>query len=183
MVNLQCFPTWISCFDLVAELDFSFLFPSFRHLGSPTFLLGVDDQPLPRKNHLAYLLWLTSASPLLLFFPGPQLCRRKGDNGLKFCRPEEGGDTSMTLSSNSSSSPEIIAMPSWPSPFVPMLKQLPSGLYLSLDPRRPEVRGTERLLPMEEFLSSDMVSSTEEVELLPADCSSSGCFGIAIIQE
>lgn len=128
------------------------------------------------QKSATHLLWLISAS-LLAFFPGPQLWRRKGDKGLiEFLRTEECAGTSVMLSSSSSSSPDIVGSQSWPSA-VTKLKPLPSRLYWSLGLLRLRAWGREMSLPRDEFLSSDIVSSAEELELVlsPADCSSSGC--------
>lgn len=117
-----------------------------------------------------HLLWLISAS-LVAFLPGPQLCRRNGDSGrMEPRRTEEGVGTSVMLSSSSSFSP--------PSEDT-MLVQLPPRLCLSLGWEKLPMggKGREVSLPRDEFLSRDMVSSAEELELVTshADCSSSGC--------
>lgn len=87
-------------------------------------------------------------------------------------RTEEGAGTSVMLSSSSSFSP--------PSEDT-MLVQLPSRLSLSLGWVKLPAGGKGRdvSLPRDEFLSRDMVSSAEELELVTshADCSSSGCWG------
>lgn len=127
-----------------------------------------------------HLLWLISAS-LVAFFPGPQLWRRKGDSGrMEFLRTEEGVGTSVMLSSSSSFSPKPAGSPSPPSGAA-MLVQLPSRLRLSLGCMKLTAGGKGRdvSLPRDEFLSKEMVSSAEELELVTsqADCSSSGCCG------
>lgn len=63
-----------------------------------------------------------------------------------------------------------------------MLVQLPPRLCLSLGWVKLPAGGKGRdvSLPRDEFLSRDMVSSAEELELVTsqADCSSSGCWGL-----
>lgn len=80
--------------------------------------------------------------------------------------------TSVILSSSSSFSPPSVAT---------MLVQLPSRLCLSLGWTKFTVGGKGRdvSLPRDEFLSRDIVSSAEELELVTshADCSSSVCCG------
>lgn len=89
---------------------------------------------------ISHLLWFISASPPL-FFPGPQLWRRRGDRErMLFRRRQERLGTSVTLSlASSSGSPtppppsEVMVAPDWmPSSGLQLQPRpwLPSGLEL-----------------------------------------------------
>lgn len=130
---------------------------------------------------LSHLRWFISAS-LAAFFPGPQLCLRKGDRErMELLRTEQLAGTSVMLSISSSSiSPEpagslSLSRPSAPTPWP----WEPSRHCWSLDLLKCEIWGRDTSLPWEECRSKEAVSSVEELDpvISQPNCSSSGCNG------
>lgn len=90
----------------------------------------------PQSLSLSHLLWFISASPPL-FFPGPQLCRRRGDRERTLGRRRRRG-TSVTLSLASSSASPPPPAPAPPPPPSPAAMEDPVWLLssgLQLQPR------------------------------------------------
>lgn len=117
--------------------------PVYRHLSTPSTCV--------------YLLWFI-AGPPPLFFPGPQLCRRRGERERRLLRKRQRRGTSATLSLASSS-----ASPATPPPPSVAATEAPGG--------RPS-SGLQPLLPRP-WLPSGLeldgptlaVSSVEEQEM------------------
>lgn len=128
-----------------------------------------------------HLRWFISAS-LAAFFPGPQLCLRKGDRErMEVRRTEQLVGTSVMLSISSSSiSPEPVGSLSLSRPSAPTPWLLKPLRYCgSLDLFTLEIWGRDTSLPWDECRSRDAVSSAEELDpvISQANCSSSGCSG------
>lgn len=129
---------------------------------------------------LSYLRWFISAS-LAAFFPGPQLCLRKGERErMELLRKEQLAGTSVMLSISSSSiSPEpagSLSLSRLSGASTPGLKK-PLALWWFLDLFNFEVWGRDTSLPWEECRSREAVSSVEELDpvVSQSNCSSSGC--------